>query len=134
VALLVGRLGSPGLRCSAHAARRRFILQAVFMVAKEAHTSSSVKNLIVSGAWRGQLLTGRALTSKRTGGILIYCSLRARRAYPQNCKYRVKLWKGEASAVAGGTQSQGDSELNTDFARPWLVGRRIDRLQRIWET
>jgi fatty acid synthase subunit alpha, fungi type len=77
------------------------------------------------------MLTGRALTSKCTRGILICWSLRARRAYPQNCKYGVKVWKEIDDTIfklpkerhvrwLAERRTKVIWKLNADFTRPWF--------------
>jgi fatty acid synthase subunit alpha, fungi type len=89
------------------------------MVAKEAHTSSSVKDLIVAASGVGDA-NWEGTYSKPTGGIL---TVRSELGEPIHkvAMRAVKLWKefddslqavqGQADAVACRTQSGSDKEV-----------------------
>ena len=97
------------------------------MVAKEAHTSSSVKDLIVSAtgvddaAWEGTY-------TKPTGGIF---TVRLELGEPKVATRAVKLWKEFHDTVfkmpkekralwLAGHKDEIIGKLNRDFAKPWF--------------
>jgi enoyl reductase-like protein len=106
-----------------------FLFASRVMVAKEAHTSSSVKDLIVAaagvedGKWEGTY-------SKPTGGIL---TVRSELGEPIHkvATRGVKLWKEFDDTVFGLpkekrviwlTEHKGEviEKLNRDFSKPWF--------------
>ena len=109
------------------------LLASRVMVAKEAHTSSSVKDLIVAasgvpdGEWEGTY-------AKETGGIL---TVRSELGEPIHkiATRGVKLWKEFDNTVfnmpkdkrAAWLQQNRDSvveKLNKDFAKPWFAQKK----------
>ena len=109
-----------------------FLFASRVMVAKEAHTSSSVKDLIVTatgvkdGAWEGTY-------TKPTGGILTVRSELgepihkvATRATMKSWKefddtvFRVKLANEKRELWLAERKEEIIGKLNKDFAKPWF--------------
>ncbi|KAI0342734.1 fatty acid synthase [Trametopsis cervina] len=112
-----------------------FLFASRVMVAKEAHTSSSVKDLIVAakgvpdGQWEGTY-------NKETGGIL---TVRSELGEPIHkiATRAVKLWKEFDNTVFGlpkekraawlaERRSDVIAKLNKDFSKPWFGWKKDD--------
>ncbi|KAJ7769033.1 fatty acid synthase, partial [Mycena olivaceomarginata] len=106
-----------------------FLFASRVMVAKEAHTSSSVKDLIVAAGWCG----GRGVEgtyAKPTGGILTVKSESGSRS-TRFATRGVKLWKEfddtvfklpKEKRVAWLVERRDEviGKLNKDFSKPWF--------------